>query len=178
MLSQLARLILAALLPAGLTFAITADRAQAQQKGSAQRQVGIAAQRAAPNGAIQTRQAGSQIGACQGQSTAMSPSGTLTPAQLQAELQLLITQDQLLLQQLQNGQITLPSNSSVTSSQLQAALLQQITLLQSLLQEVQNGQAAVQQSSSTQDPSAARRPQAARAGQIISSGTPRARSGR
>ena len=99
-------------------------------------------------------------------------------AQLQAEFQLLIARDQLLLQQLQKGQITLPSSSSVTSSQLQAALQQQITLLKSLLQQVQNGQVTVQQSSSTQDLTAARRPQAARVGQTVPSGTSRARSGR
>ena len=98
-------------------------------------------------------------------------------ARLQAKFQLLIAQDQLLLQQLQKGQISLPSSSSVTSSQLQAALQQQITLLKSLLQQVRNGQAIVQQSSSTQDLIAAR-PQAARAGQIVSSGTSRSPSGR
>jgi len=99
-------------------------------------------------------------------------------AQLQAELQLLIAQDQLLLQQLQKGQIALPSNSLVTSGQLQAALQQQITLLQSLLQQVQNGQVTVQPSSSTQKPTAARRFQAALARQIVPSGTSQAPSGR
>lgn len=99
-------------------------------------------------------------------------------AQLQAEFQLLIARDQLLLQQLQKGQITPPSSSSVTSSQLQAALQQQITLLQSLLRQVRNGLATVQQSSSTQDLIAARQPQAAQAGQIVSSGTSRSPSGK
>ena len=177
MLSTFVRSVVTAVL-AGLTFAITADGAHAQQNGPAQRQNGIAAQRAAPNGAIQTRQVGSQTVASLGLSTASSPGGTIMSAQLQAELQLLIARDQLLLQQLQKGQITLPSSSSVTSSQLQAALQQQITLLKSLLQQVQNGQVTVQQSSSTQNPIAAPRLQAARARQIVLSGTSRAPSGR
>jgi hypothetical protein len=178
MISPFLRSIVTALLPAGLTFAITAAGAHAQQSGPAQRQYGIAGQRAAPNATIQMRQVGSQTGASLGQSTTALLSGTLTPALLQAELQLLIAQDQQLLQQLRNGQITLPASSSVTSSQLQASLQQQITLLQSLLQLVQNGQATVQPSSSTLDPTAARRPQAVRAGQTVTSGTSRARSGR
>ena len=177
MLSPFVRSVVKALLLVGLTFAITPDGTYAQQRGLTQRQNGIAGQRAAPNGTIQTRQVGSQTVVSLGLSTASSPRGTLMSAQLQAELQLLIAQDQLLLQQLQKGQSTLPSGNSVTSSQLQAALQQQITLLKSLLQQVRNGQAIVQQSSSTQDLIAAR-PQAARAGQIVSSGTSRSPSGR
>ena len=178
MISPFLRSIVTALLPAGLTFAVTVEGAHAQQSGPAQWQYGIAGQRAAPNGTIQIRQVGSQTGASLGQSTTALLSGRLTPSLLQTELQLLIAQDQQLLQQLRNGRITLPASSSVTSSQLLASLQQQITLLQSLLQLVQNGQATLQQVSGTQEPTAARLPQAVRAGQTVPSGTSRARSGR
>ena len=62
MLSPFVRSIVLALLPAGLTLAITADRVHAQQKGPAPPQHGIAGQRAVPNGTIQTRQGASKQG--------------------------------------------------------------------------------------------------------------------
>jgi hypothetical protein len=61
---------------------------------------------------------------------------------VQAILQQQISQLQTVLQQLQDGQITLPSNSAVTVAQLEARLQQRIAQLQTQLQQVQNRLAA------------------------------------
>ena len=85
-----------------------------------------------------------QNGGCQG---LQNGSGSqVTSTQLQALLQQQIAQLQTQLQQLQNGQITLLSNSTLTSAQVQTLLQQRISLLQTRLQQLQTGQATSTQS--------------------------------
>jgi hypothetical protein len=81
-----------------------------------------------------------QTGTCQRTSTGQT--SQVTSTQLQTALQQQITQLQTVLTHLQNGQITLPSNSAVTVAQLETRLQQRIAQLQTQLQLVQNRLAA------------------------------------
>jgi hypothetical protein len=79
--------------------------------------------------------AAAQNRACQG--SQMGQGGLGTGFQLQTALPQQIAQLQAVLQQVQSGQITPPSNSSITSTQLQTVLQQRIAQLQALQQQMQ-----------------------------------------
>jgi hypothetical protein len=85
-----------------------------------------------------------QNGRCQGNQN--GPGNQLGSSPIQMMLQQQTSQMQSLLQQLQNGQITLPANSQISSVQLQTLLQQRITQMQAQLQQLQTGQLGLQQS--------------------------------
>lgn len=149
------RMFLTVLLLTGLAFAWSAGPVFAQRRGGAGQPRAVQGQRNGANGNLQRQQgarqqSGSQSGGCQGQQSGSTGSGSsssttssLTTAQtstnqLQNQVQQQIAYLQNVLTQLQNGQITLPSNSTITSSQAQAVLQQQINALQSISQRLAN----------------------------------------
>jgi hypothetical protein len=85
------------------------------------------------NGGLARLASGSQSGQCQSQ-----PTGTTETSQLQTQVQNTLSQLQTFLQQLQSGQITLPTSSPITSDQLQALMQLEIAELQTLLAQLQN----------------------------------------
>jgi hypothetical protein len=111
-------------LPAGLALSLLGGPVNAQRRAAPPQAGGIAGS--------------TQGGSGQGQKNCQNGQ-LITPTQLQTTIQQTIALLQAYLQQIQNGQVTLPSNSPITLAQLQTLVQQQIAQLQALLPKGQNG---------------------------------------